>query len=169
MESPTAMAIPGSTPRTATPKKAAIDEGELGAAHLPEPPQPRDVGEREGGRHDHGGQGGLGQVAEQSGDDDEHQHDQSGPDQSGDLRLGTGLLGHGSAGSTGAHGKPLEQPGGDVRRADADHLLVGLHLVPAPAGECRSGRDGVGQCDEGDPERTGDEQSEVRHRTHRGS
>ena len=47
-------------------------------------------------------------------------------------------------------GKPWNKPGGDVRGADADHLLVAVHPLAAAGGERRGRRHGVGQGDHGD-------------------
>ena len=48
----------------------------------------------------------------------------AGADQPGELALRARLLGDRRARAAGRHGEALEQAGGDVRRADADHLLV---------------------------------------------
>ena len=53
--------------------------------------------------------------------------------------------------------KALEEAGGDVGGAHADHLLVGVDLVAAPGGEARRRGDGVGERDERDAD-GGDEQ-----------
>ena len=46
-------------------------------------------------------------------------------------------LGDRGAGRAGAHREALEQAGGEVGRADADHLLVAVHLLPGALGERR--------------------------------
>ena len=56
----TAIAMPGRTPRNATPAKAAIDEPELAPALAPQPPHAGDVGERQRRDDDHRGQGSAG-------------------------------------------------------------------------------------------------------------
>ena len=65
-------------------------------------------------------------------------------------RLGARLLGHRGARAAGRDGEALEEPGGDVGGADADHLLVGVDLVAAPGGEARRGGDRVGERHERD-------------------
>ena len=79
----------------------------------------------------------------------------SGADHAGQLRLGPGLLGHRGARAAGADREALEQAGGQVGGADADHLLVGVDLLAGAGGEGRGGGDGVGERDQGDAERAG--------------
>ena len=74
-----------------------------------------------------------------------------------DLALGARLLGDRGARPARRDRETLEEAGGDVRRADADHLLVRLQLVAASSGEGRRGGDGVGERDEDDAD-GGDEQ-----------
>ena len=83
--------------------------------------------------------------------------DEAGADEAGELAAGAGLLGDGGARAAGGDGEALEEPGGDVGRADADHLLVGVDLVAAAGREARRRGDRVGQGDERDAQR-GDEQ-----------
>ncbi len=99
----------------------------------------------------------CGQVGEQAVEEQQEHDDDAGAHQPRDLALGARLLGHGRARAAGRHGEALEEPGGDVRGAHADHLLVGLDLVAAPGGEARRRGDGVGQGHERDAHR-GDEQ-----------
>ena len=66
--SPTAMPIPGSTPRSATPKKAAIDKCEFQFGELPTAARnPGQIGKRER-RHDDRGQVGWGRLRNSPGE-----------------------------------------------------------------------------------------------------
>ena len=105
----------------------------------------RYVGEREGGGDDHGGQRRLGQVGEQRVEEQQEQEHQTGSHKTGQLTLGTRLLGHGGPRAAGRNRKALEEAGGHVGSAHADHLLVGLDLVTAPGGEAGGRSYGVGQ------------------------
>ena len=137
----------------------AGDEGEhhRGATELPHSGEQGEVGEGECRGDDHRGQRGVRQVGEESVEEHEQQHHDTGADDAGELALGPRLLGDGRTGAAGRDGEPPEEAGGDVGRADADHLLVRLHLL-ASAGVERGGQgDGVGQRHERDAHR-GDEQ-----------
>ena len=155
------MAMPGSTPSRATPRKAAIDRQELGLALLPQPDRARDVGEGQRRGDHHGGQGRLGQVPEQAREQHEHEDDQHGAGHAGELGLRAGAFGHRGPGSAGADREALEEAGGQVRGADADHLLVAADLLPGAGGERRRGGDRVRQGHQGDTQGTGEQRPEV--------
>ncbi len=110
-------------------------ECELGTPLMPQPHRPCDIGERERRGNDDGTEGWLRHVLHQGGREDEHERDDAGPDHPGELGTGAGLVGHGSARSAGADRETLEQPGGDVGRADPDHLLVAVDALAASRGE----------------------------------
>ena len=134
---------------------------ELDAALAPQPHGPGHVGQRQrGGDHDRGERR-VGEVLQQPGHEHEHQHDRRGSDDPGELRLGAGLLGDGRARPARADRESLEEPGGDVRGADPDHLAVAVDLLAGARGERRGGGDRVGERDQRDPERAGDQQREV--------
>ena len=78
---------------------------------------------------------GCGRLRSRSGASNEQQHDRDRTDHARELALRTGLLGHRGWGTARAHGEPLEEPGRDVRHADADHLLAPVHVVAPPGGE----------------------------------
>jgi hypothetical protein len=120
-----------------------------------------DVRERERRDDPDGGERRLGQVAEQAGKREQHRRDGDGADEAGDLRPRARLLGDGRTGAARADREALEQPRGDVRGADAQHLPIPVDLLAAASRERRCGRDGVGQRDERDPERAPDQERDV--------
>ena len=91
------------------------------------------VGERQRRRDHHRGERGLREVAQQAGDEEQDQHDGARADQAGQLGLGPGLLGHRGARAARADRKALEEAGGEVGRADADHLPLAVDLLAADA------------------------------------
>ena len=58
-------------------------------------------------------------------------------------------------------GKPWKKPGGDVGRADADHLLVAVHPLAPAGGERRRRGHRVGQGDHGDGDRAEEQLGQV--------
>ena len=134
---------------------------ELGLALPPQPHRAGDVGQGQRRGDHHGGQGGLGQVPEQARDQHDHEDDQGRPDDPGELGLRAGPFRHRRPRPAGADREPLEQAGGQVRRADADHLAVAADLLPGAGGERRRGGDRVGQGDQGDAQRPGEQRPEV--------
>ena len=115
------------------------------------------VGERQCRGDDHRGQRRVRQVGEESVEEHEQQHDDAGADDAGELALGPRLLGDRRARAAGRDGEPPEEAGGDVGRADADHLLVRPHPLATAGVERRGQGDRVGQRHERDPHR-GDQQ-----------
>ena len=87
--------------------------------------------------------------------------DETRADEARELRLGAGLLGDRGARAARRDREPLEEAGGDVRGAHADHLLVGLQLVAASCREARRRRDGVGERHEHDADRRHGERADV--------
>ena len=75
--------------------------------------------------------------------------------------FGARLVGHRGARAAHRDGEALEEPGGDVGEADADHLLVGLHLVAVAGGEAARGGDGVGERHHRDADRADEEGADV--------
>ena len=110
---------------------------ELRPALVPEPSRARDVGQREGRGDDDRAQRRLRDVLHQAGREHQDEGDDGRADDTGDLRAGAGLLGDRGARAAGADREALEEAGGDVRRADADHLLVAV----APARRVRAAND----------------------------
>ena len=149
--------MPASTPKKHDTAERGKGQHERALAHAGEAPDGGDVGQRERGRDHHRGEGRLREVREDRVEEQEHECDAGGADQPGELALRPGLLGDGGARAARRHGEALEQPGGEVRRADADHLLVRVDLFTASRREAGRRGDRVGQGDERDPDR-GDEQ-----------
>ena len=58
-------------------------------------------------------------------------------------------------------GNPWNKPGGQVRHADPDHLAVAVDLLPGAGGERRRRGDRVGQGYQGDPGGPGEQGPEV--------
>ena len=75
----------------------------------------------------------MGQVGQEPVEEQEKDGDQARADQSGQLGPGTGLVGHRRARATDRDRKTLEEPCRDIRRADADHLLIGSTSSPCRA------------------------------------
>ena len=138
------------TPKKITPPVATSESASATLAHPVVADQDAEVHERECGDDHHGGQCRLRQVGKQTAEEEQKNRDESGADQAGDLALGARLLGHGGARAARRYGEALEEAGGDVRGADADHLLVGHDLVAAAGGEARGRGDGIGQRDQRD-------------------
>ena len=68
----------------------------------------------------------------------EERDDEAGADEPGQLALRARLLGDRGARPAGRHRETLQEPGGEVRGAEADHLLVRVDVVTAPRGERRA-------------------------------
>ncbi len=125
------------------------------------------VDERQrGGDHD-GGERRLWEVGEERVEEHQEDDDEPGADEVRHLGLGARLLGDRSARTAGGDGEPLEEAGGDVGRADADHLLVRLQLVAASRGEGRCGGDGVGERHEHDADGGQDQRPDITDRGER--
>ena len=118
--------MPGSTPSRATPRKAAIDSmnSALRCRHS------RTVPGMSASDSDAvittAASAGCGRLRNRPGHEHDHQDDQDRADDPGELGLRAGPLGDGGARAAGADREALEQPGGQVRGADADHLLVAV-------------------------------------------
>ena len=148
IDSATAIAMPGSTPSSATPRNAAIESRNSVRRWRQSRIVPRDVGERER-RGDHDGrEGRLGQVPQQARARARASATiAAAPTTPGELRLRARLLGDRGARAARADREALEEAGGDVRGADPDHLLVAVDLLaacarrtPTPSRSCRPAR-----------------------------
>ena len=104
---------------------------------------------------------GCGRYWSRPGHEDEHHRDHGGADDAGELGLRARPLSDRGARSARADREPREQAGRDVGRADADHLLVRVDLLPGPRGERGRGGDRVGERDHGDPEGAREQQRQV--------
>ena len=149
--------MPGSTPSSATPRNAVDRQQELGACAAATAARSR---ARRPGDSDAAittaASGGLGQVAQQArdrapiirmisrGPDDARPAGIFAPDRSATAVRDPLVL----------TGNPWNSAGGQVRRADADHLAVAADLLPGARRERRRGGDRVGQGDQArSPER----------------
>ena len=156
------MRMPVRTPSRATPRKAVIDSrhSTLPCRHSRTVPG---MSARESAAvMTMAARAGCGQVAEQAGDQHDHDRDEDGADDTGQLGLGAGALRHRGARTAGADREPLEQARGEVGGADADHFLVAVDLIARPGGERRRGGDRVGQGDECDAGGAGQDRADVR-------
>ena len=158
----TAIAMPGSTPSRATPAmRPSTARTRCGVAATAGPC--REVGQRQRrGDHDRG-QGRLGEVAQQPGNQQQHQGDRPAPTSPVTWVLAPACSAT-AVRAAGADGKPLEEPGADVGRADPDHLPVPVDLLARPGRERRGGRDRVGERHHRDADRAGHQQRQVGHR-----
>ena len=75
--------------------------------------------------------------------------------------MGADVLGDGGARAARRDREPLEEPGRDVRGAEDRQLLVLVDLLAEPAGVAARQDAGVGERDERDPDRRGDQGLEV--------
>ena len=161
--STTATTMPCSTPRKMTPALATSESTTALRRTRHASAQGLEVRQRERGDDDDRGERGLREVGEQRVQEQQEHHDEPGADEAGDLALGARLLGDGGPRAARRDREALEEPGGDVRGPDADHLLVRIDLVAAPGGEARRGGDRVGQRDERDSERRDQQRRDVAH------
>ncbi len=145
--------MPSSTPSATTPRVATSDSDQRRPPHLGVAPERAEVRQRQRGGDDHTGERRLREIRQERVQEEEQDRDEAGADDAGELRLRARLLRHGGARSAGGDREALEEPGGDVRGADADHLLVRLQLVAAPRREARRGGDRVGERHEHDADR----------------
>ncbi len=134
---------------------------ELRTALPPQPYGPGDVGQGQRRRDDDGGEGRLGEVAEQARSQHEHQDDERRPDDAGELGPGPRPLRDRRTGPAGADGEALEETGRQVGRADARHLLVAADLLPRTGREGRRVGDRVGQRHQGDADGPAQQQWQV--------
>ncbi|MNZ79064.1 hypothetical protein D3C78_976580 [compost metagenome] len=82
--------------------------------------------------------------------DQQQRRHRQGADHPGQLGLGASRLGHRRARGAAADGKALEQSGGQVGGAQADHFLVGVDLGLGARGVGARQHAGVGEGDDGD-------------------
>ena len=139
------------------------DQGhaERAFAHLVVAAQQRQIHQRQRRGDHHRRERGLRQVGEQRVQEEKEDRDEPGADQAGQLGLRPRLLGDRGPRAARRDREPLEEAGRDVRRADADHLLIGLDLFSATGREAGRGRDRVGQRDQGDAERRQQQRRDV--------
>ena len=94
-------------------------------------------------------------------------HDRA--DHAGQLRLGARRFRHRGARRAAADREALEQPRGHVRRTERNELLVLVDLVAAAQGEGARQHAGVGEGDERDRDRAGQQRGQIGQLTPRGT
>ena len=147
------MTMPCSTPNATTPTVATSERRSESCRTRRYTRRTRDVDQGERGGDQHGGQRRLREVLEERGQEHEQRDEDGGAHQTSDLGLGARLRGDGGPRAADRDREALKEAGGDVRRPDADHLLVGVDLVAATGGEARRRRDRVGQRHQHDAQR----------------
>ena len=110
----------------------AVDAAELTGRDPVEGGQGREVDQLDHGRDHHRGQGGLGQVLEQAGQEQQGDDGEGGHDQARDLRAGPGGAVDGGLGEAAVDHHAAGQAGPEVGRAQAEQLPVGVDLVVVP-------------------------------------
>jgi hypothetical protein len=153
--------MPGKNTEQDDPEERADRDPAFVPLLAPEPHRPGDVRQRQGRRDHDGSESRLRQVPQQTRNEDEHQRDRDRADDAGDLGLRSRLLGDRGPRPARADGEALEETGGQVRRADADHLLAPVHFLARPLGEGRRRSDRVGERDEGDARSSADQERQV--------
>jgi hypothetical protein len=109
------------------------------------------------GHHDHRPQGGLGQVLEQGGQEQQGEdHDQGGGD-AGELAAGARPAVDGRLGQAPTGREALEKAAGQVGGAEGPQFLVGVDLGVVGGGEGPGGRDRLDEGHQGDPGRRPDQ------------
>ncbi len=164
MDMPTATAMPGSTPSRATLRNAtrASTKSERRCRRSRRSPA-MSASERDAAMTT-AASAGCGRSRSRPGATSSMVDDRGGSDESGDLGSGAALEGDRGARSAGADREALEEPGGDAGRSDAHHLAVPVDLGAGLVGEHGCGRDGVGEGDQGDAERAGEQQGQILER-----
>ena len=128
----TASPMPGMTPNTATPTKQTI-ESQNSQRWIPEDAPEIPVLEQADRRGDDDGrQSAARQALQKIGREHQQRRNANSPDDSGQLRPRAGGVGYGSPRGTAADRKPLEQTGGEIGGAQANHLLIRIDPRTGP-------------------------------------
>ena len=161
IDSATAIAMPGRTPRSTTPRNAAtLSQNSDCRIRYRRIVSGMSASESEAAITTAASVG-CGRSRSRPGKKSRIRSDRGRADEPGDLGLRAGLLRHRGPRAAGADREALEQPGREVRRADADHLPLPVDLLAGASGERRRGRDRVGQRDERDAEGAADQDAQV--------
>jgi hypothetical protein len=143
----------------------AVDAAQLAGGDPVQGDQGRQVDQLDDGGDHHRGQGGLGQLLEQAGEEQQGEDGEGGHDQPRHLGAGPGGAVHGRLGEAAVHHHAAGQARAQVGGAEAEQLLVGVHLVVV-GGRIAPGRaQALGEADQHDPGR-GRGQVEVVGRGH---
>ena len=137
---------------------------ELRASPVAQAPRAHDVDQAQD-RDDHDGrERRLRQVVHETGSKHQEQRQDAGADEPGDLAASADVLGDGGARAARGDREPLEEPGRDVRDAEDRELLVLVDLLAKPARVAARQDARVGERDEGDPDRRGEQRLEILER-----
>ena len=112
-------------------------------------------------RHDDGGECRPRDVREERAEGQQGHDDRDRPDDGHELRLAAQGCRHRGAAGTRGDREALRDPGGQVREAQSQQLLVGIDAVAVAGGDRASGEDVVGVADERDADGDGKELPEV--------
>jgi hypothetical protein len=144
---------PGEHPEDQHPGQGDQPEPEVPPADGPHPPQRGKVHQTDRGDQHDGAQDRLGQVGQQPGQQGQGEHGHHGGDHLGQLRPGPGAVVDRRLGGPTARRIGLEQPAGQVGRAQGEQLPVGVDRRIVLGGEGPGGRDGLDERHQRDPGR----------------
>ena len=129
----------------------AVDAAEPLGPDPVEPAQGGDVDQLDDrGDHD-GGQGGLRQLFEQAGQEQQREHGERGDREPADLGAGAGAAVDGGLGQAAVDDHPGGQTGAEVRHAETGQLAVGVDVVARPGGVRLRRRQPFGEPDQQHP------------------
>ena len=146
IDSATATAMPSSTPSSATPRNAATESRNSTRRCCHSRTVPGMSASESEAAITTAASVGLGRFLSSPGTSTSISTISAAPTTPVTWVLAPGLLGDRGARSARADREPLEEAGGDVGGADADHLAVAVDLLAGARGERRGGGDRVGRA-----------------------
>ena len=123
-------------------------EQEFGPAGAPELGKGADIDQRDRGGGQHGAERGIGHQAQRPAQKGHREHQRQCGDHGGELAPAAHRQVHGGARIRSGHGQAAEQARGDVGRAEADQLAIGVDPLAGPCGEAPDGDDARAEADE---------------------
>ena len=130
--------------------RVAVDAAESVGVQLVQIDEGSDVDELDHRRDHDGGEGRLGQVLEQRGQEQQGHDREDGDGEPGQLRSSTGRTVDGGLGEAAVDDHAAGQPGADVRGAESDQLPVRIDLVVLSSGVRLGRAEAFGEADEHD-------------------